>query len=422
MNRSQNRNPDLVIEWTPNRVRVLDVGRQSITVGDRLADALPEGFRGLDAIVGVGRRSVFVRGMFLPNASRSELAKILDIQSERLIPFRPGEYVMGFRMGPEVRDRGRLVVIAAIKTESLERIFREASECRIKLRAVLPVAFSSWIANQKGNETDCATVETNADALNIDLLHYGELWYSRVVPSPDSDAQIRDEISRTFTIAQLEPTGVRTHRDALLDLVDLNLIERQLFTFDLPGKVDAEWARRRRWRMQRALAMASVATIVGGYTALAFLPPPPTPGARAKSETLAQAHQKLADAEAKRKEIELGNQILSVATRPAQSLSDVAIVLSHSAPQNLWLTNIVLARGTPMTLSGYALSEHDVIEFVRKLGSDPRFREVRLLNVSRDLIGKQAVAQFVVTGNIAGLLAFDTPPVEPKKSSGGKKP
>src|SRR5438477_8333162 len=112
----------LVVEWSPSLVRVFDpVDRQS-SYGDSIQACVAGTHDGREAIIAVSQRSAFIRCLPVPNASRREIARVVEIQLDRLLPVSPRDYASGFRIGQDSSAKSRVAVVGAVKAESLARV------------------------------------------------------------------------------------------------------------------------------------------------------------------------------------------------------------------------------------------------------------------------------------------------------------
>jgi hypothetical protein len=413
----------LLIEWSPKRVRALDPSTRQLRAGASLAECMEGSQSGRDAIISISHRSAFIRSMFVPKAGPAEVKRILEIQLASVLPLGAGEYAFGYRLGREVHGKGLTAVVGAIKADSLRRIHQEAAELGLRVQAVLPVAFGSWLAAKERNINECIIVETDGETVNLDVIHEGEIHYSRSIPMPESPEELEAEVARTFAIAGLPPAPVFStgcpgiHADITYTqepieyLADVHVIRKHLFTIELTVSSEARQERAERVKAVRAIVAAAAAIGMGAFAYSSRLPAkieskPTTAGSRA---AMNKARAKESAAKAELASAKRANKILDVAFNPGQSISDVVKVLSLAAPRDSWLTNLTIARGAPISVSGLALTDGDVAMFVAAVSSDPRFQEMKVISSNKALIGKRQVTQFLVLGKTRGLLAFDRP-------------
>jgi Tfp pilus assembly protein PilN len=408
----------LVLEWSPSRVRIFD----PVTLQSTYANSLAEvSTGGREVIIGVRRTSVLIRTVTVPNAPRADVRRILDIQLAKLLPFAPGEFVYDFRVGDQLTNRGKTAIVGALKTELLNRVYDEAAAANIRVRAVVPIAFGSWLAARAANARDGAVVDLNDGSLNIDIIRDGELWYSRTVPLPPDPDGVDDEIARTFIIADSPPgpviaapgsgvtASITLPREPIAFLADSAAVTRQLFSFELPSRVEARRQRAEQWQATRAIIAATVAVALVGYLGVTH-----TAAQASVDQELSGVNRKLRAADKKvqialaaQSDAAKAQQTLELALRPAQSLSDVIAVIANSAPKDSWLTSISVGRDRPMILIGSAVADENVGQFVAALTQSPRFQAVKTISINRGLIGKQPVTEFNIGGRARALFGFE---------------
>lgn len=429
MKKASNQAHTLLIEWSPTCVRTLDPSTGHSTYGASIADCLADAPFSGDAIIAVTQRSAFIRSLYVPNGSRAEIASVIELQLPNLLPLPPSECVFGFRTGALIPGKGRIAVVGAIRAESLRRIYAEAKAGGLNVRAVVPLAFGSWLAARAHSLSECAVVEAQEGTVAIDIVRDGELAYSRSVPMPKSASAIDDEVARTFAIAEA-PTSpilaIQCHGieaaytdagTALQHLSDTQSIEKLLFTLEPPEKKASEKAKIHRWRATRAIAAAVVAASLGTF---AVIDRTSTKGQSGSSSGLKKAmisaRSEHSAAIAKLGEANKLNQILDVAFQPGQSFGDMVNVLANSASPKSWFTDLFLGRGLPISINGYALSDSDVAQFIAEVSKDPRFQEMKVVSTSKTTIGKKPVTSFQISGKPLGSIPFDHPPKEVKHS------
>lgn len=412
----------LLVTWSPGRVSVLDPATRELREGVTLADCLGSSQSGREAVVAVSQRSAFVRTVPVPALSRDEIEKVLAFKLAPLLPLGPAETVHGFRLarghGREAKGEGRTAVVGAIKTESLRKIHQEAAAAGLRLRAVVPLAFGSWLAANAKMLTDGAVVETSGAALNVDVVSGGELCYSRSVALPETPEEIEEEIATTFCIAKVEPGRVLSAaspeirsdqfdpRRPVEYLADPRVIDRLLFSLELPEVRRSRQAKARNRTAQRALVAAIVAVLFGGF-ALSRRDAAETKASDAEAHQQVLLHRQTAlekKAEARSAQYEQAAKTLSVAFAPAQSFTDVLTVLGTAPASGLWLTGLTLERGKPLLIHGTSTDGHAAAKYVGDLSKSPRFRGMKLTFANHVTIGKKPVVQFGISGHVVGNL------------------
>jgi Tfp pilus assembly protein PilN len=388
-----------------------------------------------EVVVAVGQRSTFIRTVPVPGAAREEIAKMVAFKIGPMLPLGAGEYVSGFRLGREANGDGRVAVVGAIRTGSLRRIHQEATENGLRVRAVLPLAFGSWMAARAKSLNDCAVVETRPESIHIDVVANGELRYSRTVPLSDTGQSVEDEIAKTLAIADVAPTTVLSMarpdvvadyldpREALEHLADPNAIDRLLFTLELPEKALAKAARAQSRIATRAIATAAVAVLLGAYVYYTRY------AADAKIAAEETRHEGLITrartankvAATRLAKVGAAKTLLDRAFLPAQGFADVVTVIASAATENAWFTGLTLERGKAMVINGQATNSDAVTKYVKALAAQARFRDVKLEHATKGMIGDKPIIQFAISGHVVGNLPLDeTVLPEPSTAAAGK--
>ncbi len=416
----------LLVEWSPSCVRLLDPATGASRYGASLAECEPP--RGRDVVVAISRRSAFVRSLTVPATSNAQIAEVIGFQMAQSLPLGASEVVFGFRLGANVPGKGRLAAVGAVRTESLTRIHEEARAAGLRVRAVLPVAFGSWLAARSLG--DCAVVAVEDDVLNIDLVKDGELLYSRTVPGGDPE----DEVARTFAIAEVAPMPVlalaapeiaaekHDPKEALAYLGDPKAIDRFLFNIEPPAAQAARSRRAERWKAQRAILATGFALGLAAYAYSTRKEVGKTAKPTGVTASLVRERKNQREAEERLAKATRANRVLDVAFRPAQTLGDVAVALANAAGGDVWFTGLSIGRGAPVMLNGLALKERDVSRCLASLSKDARFSGMKVVSTSKNDVGKVPVTQFTITGAAQGTLPFDRPMKRSKDAGKAKSP
>ncbi len=420
--------PPLLINWSTGSVSVFDPSTRAFITGGGLDECLNGHTAGREAVVAVSQRSAFIRCVQVPPLSKQETAQILSLKLTPLMPLEPGEYVFGFRLGANVAGQGRTAVVGAVKTSTLRTIDRDCAAHGIKIRAVLPLAFGSWLAAREKLLLDGAVVESDGARLNVDVVSEGELRYSRSVPLPENRAGIEDEIARSFEIAEVVPGPVLTtgegieggeagSRSALEYLSDPSVIDRLLFSLELPESIESRRTKALGKTVQRAILSAVAAAVLAGaairsqttHSALA-----------AKAEAsmfgdLAKAQSDQTAAVSRNLEAQDQRLLVGQAFHPAQSFSDVLGVASDRVPKDIWLTGFTLERGKSIVIRGAAMNSRAAARYAARLSQEPRFRHMKLVFANRAMAGHTQIVEFAVSGHVVGNLPIDQVPKEGSK-------
>lgn len=426
--------PPLLIEWSSTRVRVFDPITRESKYGSSITECLTDHKPGREVIVGVGQRSTFIRTVPVPGASREEIAKMVAFKVGPLLPLAAGEYVSGFRLGRDAHGDGRVAVVGAIRTGSLRKIHQEVNDSGMSVRAVLPLAFGSWLAAKSKSLTDCAVVETRAESVHIDVVADGELRYSRTVPLTDSGQTVEDEIAKTLAIAEVPTTRVLSMaspdvvsdyldpREALEHLADPGAIERYLFSLELPERARARQSRTQRRVVVRAIGTAAAAVALAAYVyATSYRSEQKVAEEEARHAGLVtRAGGALKTAMARSANTADAKLLLNQAFAPAQGFGDVMAVIGSVASKDAWFTGLTLERGKTMMVNGAATSSAAVTQFASALSNQARFRDVKIVSTSKGTIGDKTVVQFAISGHIVGNLPIDD--LKTLKPEEAKKP
>jgi len=423
---SRTNTPPLLIEWSPQWVRVFDPISHKTMTGASLRACISSEHSGRDAAIAISQRSAFIRQLPIPNAKPDDLHKMILLNVAPLLPLKPEEAVIGYRVPQGLTGTAKVAIVGAAKVDAIQTIYKEAKELGLKVQAVLPMAFGSWMVAHELKYADCAVVTRSNNLLNVDLISGGELAYSRTVASSESPVELSKQVAGTFRVANLSPAPILTapnieikdsvslDREPLESLANIALIKKQLFSFSLPSKVDQREA------SSQAAAVRALATLIAavGLAAYVFLMLPPSKFAPShRDETaLKIALGKESSAEAKSARITEAANVLDTAFAPAQSFTDVLSVAANTTAPTSWLTGATVERGKPVLIRGHAESGKDVAKYVQDLARLDRFQSVKLVSAANATIGKQQYVQFVISAYALGL----KPLPKPKKT--GRKP
>lgn len=421
MKRALSHLPPLVIEWSPREVRLFDASNGRISKGPSIALCVKPSDQGREAIVGISQRSAFVRCTAVPNVAKDEVQKVLDLNLHTLLPTDAAEYVTGFRLGSELRGRGRIAVVGAMKVDALRRIHEECRTCGISVRAVLPLAFAAWLAARAHTMPDCLVLSKSGSSLHAEVVSAAELRYSRSFPKPDLVSDVADEIARTFDVAETAPTAVLAlglgefgsevcadvadAKDPLEYLIDVHAIDRLLFSFELPEAAAALRNRARNVAARRAIAATAVAAVLGTVAYAVRAPAlAKQESTRAdKDKAIRRLRQGQSTVEVKLAQSRQSSEFLKQMFAPAQSFSDVLNVVANAAPKSAWFTGITLQRGHLMALSGDGTSGQDIAHYVSLLADKPRFKDMKLSYANKAMVGQKQVVRFSITGYALGM-------------------
>lgn len=413
--------PVPVIEWSPNGVVLLDPATGKLTQGDSLA-SIRSKIPGDEVVIALSRRSSFIRTARLPDASKSEVQKILQLQIGTLFPVQPAETAVDFYLTDNKNGEGRLAVVAAIKSDVLKTVMAELTASGLKTRAIVPAALGSALLAHQKQLSLAAVVQETPEGLAIDLIEDGELKAARVTPMPGA-ANLDSEIARSFAAAKMEPaqviaTGGLEHsgwqsdpRSTLAQLADCQL-PISLEPPDLVAKRELDRVRRfRRITIWLWVAVIMLAAVL--FDQRVTQQQAVTAGEKKWTKILAKKRESKREAESKLKELRKVETVLNLGFEPRQRLVDVVSIVTKLTPEGLWVTGMTMERGKLATLRGTALNGEAVTKFLEQLSANPRFRDVKLIFANNGQIEKTAVVQFSMTFHVIGNFSLDSEEYKP---------
>lgn len=413
--------PVPVIEWSPNGVVLLDPATGKLTQGDSLA-SIRSKITGDEVVIALSRRSSFIRTARLPDASKSEVQKILQLQIGTLFPVQPADTAVDFYLTDNKNGEGRLAVVAAIKSDVLKTVMAELIAAGLKTRAIVPAALGSALLAHQKQLSLAAVVQETPEGLAIDLIEDGELKAARVTPMPGA-AHLEAEIARSFAAAKMDPaqvvsTGGMEHsgwqsdpRSTLALLADCQL-PISLEPPDLVAKRELNRVKRfRRVSIWLWVAVIMLAAVL--FDQRVTQQQAVTSGEKKWTKILAKKRESKREAESKLKELRKVETVLNLGFEPRQRLVDVVSIVTKLTPEGLWVTGMTTERGKPATLRGTALNGEAVTKFLEQLSANPRFRDVKLIFANNGQIEKTAVVQFSMTFHVVGNFSLDSEEYKP---------
>ncbi len=401
--------PTLHIEWTPGRVRALDLatGREAsgVSLGD-LGGVLA-GHR--TALVGIGRGATFLKVLGLPKAAPAELRTLLGMRLGQLFPLPASQLAFDFFQTTESTPDGTLTLVAAIRATDLKQLQTELAQANLTATRILPIALAAPLAAGK---LDALVLERGPLGLSLDVVQGGLLRLSRQAPE-ETDVSI--EARRTLAAAGVESLPVVEPSGGVLrKLADAPALHFEL-SEDRVKAGKKKIADRTRFG---ALLLASgvlLATLVWADRGDDFAKVRKSEGAWARELGRLRSIREL---ETKKAQSATALQdTLERAFAPGQPLSDVLSATSDALPAGVWLTGVSVERGKPLQLRGTAKQTGDVARLVDSLGANRRFRDVRLVFASEGKIKETKVVQFNITAFPVGNLPLPEPPKSKKKAS-----
>jgi hypothetical protein len=388
------------------------------------------GIGGQTAIVGVSRRSLFLRTMRVPDTDPATVRQILAMQTGDLFPVGPGEVAVDFLPLSDVNADGRLALVVAIPAGDLRRIRQEAREIGLRVERVVPVALGSAIVARGIGRPDSAVISREPGGLGIDVVGGGELRHSRLVPTT---ALLDAEVCRTFTVAGLPcgdtvaasnlnvPGAAAEAATTPLEALATGWPDEWRLNLELPEEIEARTKAESRLRMRSSVFLALAAGAL-----LAFVAQEHSEKVEAVRIQVGQQEGKLRNLHSIQKDAEtkattqVGYQnTLLRAFRPAQRVGDVTALASNLAPANVWLTGVSVERGKNLVIRGTSKDGASVTAYAQRLSSEPRLRDVNIVFANDAVMNETPVVQFSITAFPVGNLPLNEPTTK-KRSTPAK--
>jgi Tfp pilus assembly protein PilN len=423
---SKTHHPPIVVEWSPGHSTVFDPAENRSKSASTLAEAAA-GHAGRDVVVGISRRTVFVRAVRVPDASKEDVRRALRLTLGQHFPVPASEMSFDLRFTSDTTVEGRLGIVSAIRSEELRQLNAELRAAGLRARVILPAAFGSWLLAQSVKQPECAVVSKTSEGIAIDIVAGDELRHSRVLPPGIAPESLRGEVERTIASAGMESAAIVAAGGLALDGADVQTAVSPLASLvsgdraHVHLEVDEEVQLRQTRRVGSRVRVAAVLWIATlGLAGYAYVD-------RAAAAKTLQAHKadnakslrdlrsRKSTEDARLATAQKLESNLTQAFLPAQRVSDVLSTAGNGTPGTVWLTGLSLERGKPMMLRGTAMNNDAVAEYLHTLSTQPRFRDVKLVFANNGLIDQTPVVQFSITGFPVG----NVPTVE--QSRGGAR-
>lgn len=417
---------NLHIEWAPGQVRAVNTASGQRAAAGRVGE-LGEILNGQrDALVGVGRSLVFLKTARLPKAAPEDLRRILMVQVGQLFPLPADQLSFDFIQTENQTADGFLTVVAAVRSQDLKQLLAELQQAGIRAARIMPVAFGAIAVARRAGLSDALTLEGSANGLALDVVQDGLVRYSRLAPNGGDAAA---EAQRTLAAAGASELplvvseGVAVAGAASAGGSTLELLGDSLpFSFELQEERLKAQKRKIETRTRFAFLMMAAALLLvtllwverGDAQAIV------TRSQGTWTRDLSRLRS-IRDTENKAAQLATSiDKTLDSAFQPAQPLSDVLTVIGDSMPQSIWLTGISIERGKPIQIRGTAAKATDVARLVDSLGTNPRFRDVRLVFANSAKVEETPIVQFSITATAVGNLPMPIPPKKTSKATARK--
>lgn len=409
-----------VVEWATDKCSVFEPETGTVTDAPSLAEAAHL-LAGRPALLALSRKVTFLRTVRLPDVSKEDMLRLLNLQLGTLFPVDAAELAVDIAPTDEVNAEGRLVIVVAVRTDQLRLALDGARQAGLRVVATVPSLLASMNA---GMSDGCVLARKGLD-LAIETLESGVIRQSRMVAWPGSEAAARVEAERSLAAAGLPHGSIKTVGGLELDNSDqISASDLELLTHGTWG-MDIELPESRTRREQKAVQstkgvalMMCVAAM--GAAAIVF-------DVRSEQKALLDKGEKTW---AKRlTSLKKDNQLFQsratllreqkdqfeLAFEPKQPLGDVMTVLTNLAPGQLWLTGISLERGKRASLRGTAMSNQAVTSYLASLGEQSRMRDVKLVFANNATVGKVPIVNFSISAHVVGNMPL------PDAKKGAKK-
>ncbi len=414
----------LHIEWTPGWVQAVNTATGEKAAGTGFAALTALTSRHKQALVGVGRSQIFLKTARLPKAAPEDLRRILEVQIGQYFPLPANQLSFDFVQTSDQTTEGYLTIIAAMRAADLKQLRSELQQAGLTATRILPVSLGSAAVAAHAGGGDAIVVEGTPAGLAIDVVHGGNLRFSRLAPK-DSDTLI--ETQRTLAAAGLSdlpmimkgggtdslPPGARRGDRSALEL----LHEAVLFHFQLAEDRAREISQRvaGRTRLAGLMLLSSLLLVtliwVDRNDKLVVI----QKGEAKWSRELSKLRATRTSETDRAQKVGAIDSALTRAFHIAQPLSDQMAVLGDHLPSTCWLTGMTLERGKPTQLRGTAQNADDVSRYVEAIGATHRFRDVKLVFANSAKIEKTPVVQFNMTAFPIGNLSMPEPSKKVKK-------
>lgn len=406
-----------VVEWSLTQARLYSPVTGKVTTGPSIASIRGGLGDANEVVVAVSRRSSFLRTARLPDAAKSEVAKILDIQIGQLLPVTPTDAAIDFYLTEDRNSEGRLAVIAAVRSETLRALEDDLAENGLRARSVVPAALGSSLLAKNSGRTECAIIERVPEGLAIDIISEGELRSSRVVPMPEP-AQVDDEVTRSFAVAKVPKSDTVTigeftfpEANAHLQISGLSTLAGGVLPLNLePPEVVSKRASDRMARARRVALALWVGAIGLAFIVYDWRSSDAAVVAKGEAKwrsTLGALRKTKEQGDTKLASLRKIDGALNLAFEPKQRLSDVVYILNSLAPEGLWITGINVERGKLAQLRGTATTGEAVTKYLERLATVDRFRDVKLVFANNGQIEKVNVVQFSISAHVVGNFPLD---------------
>jgi Fimbrial assembly protein (PilN) len=412
-----------VIEWSASTVTLYDPQTRQYHAGSSVKELVPFMGSAKKAVVTLSRRSSFVRTLRVPDATKAQVAQVIQLQLPGILPIPAGDIAFDFRLAKDSSSEGRMAIVGAVSANTLKQILLEFKALGIEPTVVVPVAFGSWLLSQSLDLTQCAVVEHVTEGLAIDVIADGDLRYTRVVPFPKGSEAIEAEVCRTFSVAKVPCSHIvaaaglsfegadTTVATRTLDVFGSGFLTRLDINIELPDTVDTRRKKSLYVRGRTAVVLWVAAVVLGLFLlqSRSDMAASVAAGMAHYNSSSKQLNTILSSTKSKATSEEDLQKTLLTAFQPAQNPSDVISALSKWIdPKKMWIGGITFERGKALLMRGTAMDSDTVAAYVQDLAIDPRFRDVKLVFANNGTVENKPVVEFSVEAHVMGNIPVST--------------
>ncbi len=359
----------------------------------------------------------------LPDAPKADVARILQLQVDKLFPLGSSDAAIDFILTNDKNTEGRLAIVTATPSETLARARTELRA--LNIQRIVPAALGAIPLATALGESTVAVVQDSVEGMTIDLIEEGLLKASRVVPRPESATEISAEVHRSWAMAKIDAGPTAAAGGLVFDGAEFSTPMSSMAALSIdPPDINLEdpgaITEREGKKLRKRKMLAGLTWVLVILFAVALWDMRATAAANvAKEDKKWNVKTKDLQAALKRatdKAAKLNTQSVTLvgSFEPKQYIGDLAVIYTATAPKDLWLTGMNIERGKTSTLRGVALNHKAVSDYLEALGSTERFRDIKLVYMNDGEIEGSAVVNFSVSMHIIGNFPL---PEEPK----GKK-
>jgi hypothetical protein len=339
----------------------------------------------------------------------------------------------------DVTAEGRLAIIVAMSATELRRLHEDLKQAGFRVQQVVPIAYGSLVLASTLGLESCAVVSRDEAGVGIDILQEGTLRYSRVAPLNSS---VASEVCRTYSVVGIPCADIVASEGMLVDEADvvsaISPLEAlsgawpsHVPNIELPEVVIRRTQQLHARSLRLSLFMLAAGVLLAMYAYLDYADRKAAAD-KSKSDITASVAklQKIKDDVDKRA---ADSKTIAASLKrgfaPAQSMYEIMVLATNSAPADVWLNGITLERGKQLLIRGTAKNAAAISAYVDALNAQsgkvvgavgntaPRLRDVQLSTMSSGKIDETEVLQFGISAFPVGNL----PLIDPNKKVAVKK-